>query len=748
MSVHLFGIRHHGIGSARSLLAALEVLQPDCILIEGPPDADALIPLVMNKAMQPPVALLIYDPDQPRRAAWYPFAVYSPEWQAIHYALGAGIAVRFMDLPQKHRLALMAVTEDAPIASELSEDDFELTTEETASALLPFDPVGVLAAAAGEIDGESWWGRVVEESHNPVEIFEAIHEAMVSLRAEHIAGEFVELPHEDLREAWMRTTIRAAEKQFEHIAVVCGAWHTPALIERKITRSTDSALLKRLPSVKTVATFAPWTYGRLALSSGYGAGIVSPGWYHHLWETAPSEVSARWLGHVAMLLREEGLLASTAQVIDGLRLSEMLAAMRGRSVGLDELNEASIAVLCAGRTEPLDLIRAKLIVSNRLGSVPPETLAVPLRRHLTALQTKLRLRISPDVINLDLDLRQPTDLMRSQLFHRLNMLNLPWASSGRASIRSGGTFHEYWTLTWSPELDIRLIEASIWGNTVESAAVAFAQHTADESQQLSIVTLLLKQAILSALPSAVDVIVRRLSNLASVTHDVRQLMEAASPLVDTLRYSDVRKTDANLIAPVLESIVVRVCIGLHGASLNLDDAAAHSFYEHMMKLNSALQLAQDASMLMRWYEALMPLTESNATHALLAGAAVRLLFKAEQLDSIQVTSGMRRAFSVGHDSLYGANWLEGFLTSMEHSLLRDETLFTLVDDWVIGLLSEQFDDILPLLRRTFSTFDAPARRNLFERITQGARQVEAEAIDEARAAKVQPLLRLILGVGS
>jgi hypothetical protein len=275
--------------------------------------------------------------------------------------------------------------------------------------------------------------------------------------------------------------------------------------------------------------------------------------------------------------------------------------------------------------------------------------------------------------------------------------------------------------------------------------VGYAQHTAEEAQQLSTVTGLLKQAILSALPSAVDAILHRLSNLASVTHDVGQLMESAPRLVDTLRYGDVRKTYAILIAPVLESIVVRVCIGLYGASLNLDDDAAHAFYEHIIKLNSALQLAQDHMMLGRWYEALMPLTESNATHALLAGASVQLLLRAEKLSTTQVTSAMRRAFSVGHDVLYAANWLEGFLTGMEHTLLRDENLFSLVDDWVVGLPGEQFADTLPLLRRTFSTFDAPARRNLFERITQGVRQVEADAIDEVRAAKVQPLLRLILG---
>ncbi|WP_170159778.1 DUF5682 family protein, partial [Calidithermus terrae] len=48
MNVHIFGIRHHGPGSARSLKAALEALRPDCILVEGPPEADPLLPLLLH----------------------------------------------------------------------------------------------------------------------------------------------------------------------------------------------------------------------------------------------------------------------------------------------------------------------------------------------------------------------------------------------------------------------------------------------------------------------------------------------------------------------------------------------------------------------------------------------------------------------------------------------------------------------------------------------------------------------------
>src|SRR3954466_4553442 len=86
-NVHLFGIRHHGPGSARSVRRALEELRPDAVLVEGPPDADGGLPLLASEGMRPPVALLVYLPDQPQQSVFYPFAVFSPEWQALRYGL-------------------------------------------------------------------------------------------------------------------------------------------------------------------------------------------------------------------------------------------------------------------------------------------------------------------------------------------------------------------------------------------------------------------------------------------------------------------------------------------------------------------------------------------------------------------------------------------------------------------------------------------------------------------------------------
>ena len=85
-NVHFFGIRHHGPGCAHSLVHALAQLQPDCLLVEGPPEGEALLPMLRSAELRPPVAMLVYMQDEPSQAAFYPFAEFSPEWQALQWA--------------------------------------------------------------------------------------------------------------------------------------------------------------------------------------------------------------------------------------------------------------------------------------------------------------------------------------------------------------------------------------------------------------------------------------------------------------------------------------------------------------------------------------------------------------------------------------------------------------------------------------------------------------------------------------
>ena len=727
MSIRVFGIRHHGPGSARSLLAALEGMRPDAVLVEGPPDAEDVLPLLARPEMKPPVALLVYPPDAPQNAAYYPFAAFSPEWQALRYAHASGAKARFIDLPRSLDLG--------------GEEDEESEVRE--------DPIGLLANAAGYEDRELWWERQVEQRRDARDLFDAILEAMSVLREGYESP-----PREACREANMRREIRKARREgHENVAVVCGAWHAPALRLEGYRAKSDDALLKGLKRRKTAATWIPWTNGRLSYRSGYGAGIASPGYYEHLW-TSDGAVATRWLSHVARLLRSEDLDASPANVVEAARLAETLAALRDLPApGLHELREAALATLCAGETEKLTLIRDKLETGEKLGEVPAETPTVPLKRDLERLQKRLRLQASAEERHLDLDLREESGRSRSTLLHRLRLLGIGWGEPRAVSGKSG-TFHEVWTLRWRPEFSVALIEANVWGNTVETASSARVRDLAQDAD-LPRLTSLLDAAILARLPeSAVSYLLGRVSDTAA-SADARRLMNALPPLARVARYGDVRGTGTGQVLPVVDTLFERSLVALPGACTSLDDDAAREMAGSIAGVEECVNLLDRPGMAGRWRAVLRPLAENQSAHALVRGWCCRLLLEAGLLDEAGLQRLAGLALSSAVPAPEAAAWVEGVLRGSGLILLHQTGLWIALDAWLMGLAPEAFTTLLPLVRRAFSDFEPAEKRAMGEKVGKlgsaedpGAEPAAKENgnLDHRRASRTLPVLARILGV--
>lgn len=753
MSIHLFGVRHHGPGCARSLKAALEELKPDIVLVEGPPDAQHLVPLLTHTEMQPPVALLIYSPEELSQAVYYPFTHFSPEWQALGYALRNEIPARFMDLPQAFQLsqriqeAASAASESNPPAEAAPTDPAEQSEkpEETAENDPQERPFVLLARAAGYSDYELWWERQIELRQDSRDLFEGILEAMTTIRGDAPP----ENEREAQREAYMRQSIHAAEKEgFQRIAVVCGAWHAPVLSQTG-TAKADAALLKPLKKVKIEATWIPWTNSRLSLRSGYGAGVTSPGWYEHLWQE-PEQTTIRWLTYAARLLRTEGMDTSSANVIEAVRLSETLAALRDQPTpGLDELHEAIETVLCNGESVRMKLIRSRLEIGEKQGEVPPDAPAVPLQRDLENLQRRLRLKPSPEEKKLDLDLRNETDRERSQMLHRLALLKIPWGKPQSRSSRNS-TFHELWNLQWQVEFIIKVIEANLWGNTLESAAGHYATHLAEQSEELPQLTELLDKALLSGLTrETIDQILQAIQSRTAVTADIRLLMEALPPLARVARYGDVRGTRPEQVNPLIDGLFERVLVGLPNACISLDDEAALKMVSGLNQVQQSLNLLDRQEQLSEWQTVLRKLIEREEIHGMMRGRSCRLLLEQRVLEESDLQRLARLALSPATPTDQAAAWIEGILRGSGILLLHQDRLWLALDEWLRGLNTETFTALLPLLRRTFSEFQPPERRAMGDKIRhlhRGARTVQAaeEPLDEERAARVIPILAQIL----
>jgi hypothetical protein len=713
--VSLFGIRHHGPGSARRLVEALDELRPSAVLVEGPADASALLPMLADPEMVLPVALLTYAEDDPASATFFPFAEYSPEYQAAIWAVRNGAELRFIDLPAADRLARDLPTAETPAevpgeAPERADDaPAELLADEDP---ISRDPIGALALAAGYADGESWWSDVIEENPHPGPVFAAVADAMAALRSE--AGGLA--PDEAAREAHMRLEIaRAARENERPVAVVCGAWHVPALAERH-TAVDDRALLKGRAKARVKATWAPWTAPRLARASGYGAGVAAPGWFAHVWRSRDLPGGdSDWLTRIAGLLRDKGHFVSTASVIEAQRLGIALAAIRGRPApGFEELREAAIACLCFGNPILWNEIADALLIGSDVGSIPSSTPLAPLLEDLQRQQKATRLK--PEALERDLsvDLRSDSGLARSTLLHRLNALDVPWgrlADSGR----SRGTFRENWKLCWEPEFSVRLVEHLVYGSTIAEAAGGRLVERMKAETELGRLANLVRAAMLADLGHAVEAGIALLERKAALTSDCRALLAALPPMADILRYGEARAGPAQHLALLMPRMVVEAALAFPYAARNLDQEAAGAMREAILAADRAIRLAElEADVVEQWHRGLERLLDDAQTTRLVAGVGARLLYEAERLQAGEAVRLLGRMLSPGTPVAEAAGFFEGFLAGAGQRLIHDDALRGAVDSWLLGLAEEDFVASLPLFRRVFSALDRMERRRLMD----------------------------------
>ena len=704
--VAVLGIRHHGPGSARSVLAELDRVKPAIVLIEGPADADPVLALAADPGMAPPVALLGYAPDEPKISAFWPFAVFSPEWQALTWAHDHGVPVRFCDLPA----GMVLVPAEEPMAPPQ-----EPTARSDEKELLA-DPIGALAAAAGYDDPERWWDDLIESRLDGKSPFDALADAMAELRD----GAPTEPLRERRREAHMRQVMRAALKETDGpVAVVCGAWHAPALRAPLPAAAKDAALLRGMPKRKAALAWVPWTHSRLAAASGYGAGITSPGWYHHLFTTRENTV-VRWMTRVAGVLRAHDLPVSSAHVIEAVRLAETLAALRGRPLaGLAEVSEATKAVMCDGDDVAAAFVTRDLVIGELLGSVPEDAPPVPLDADLRARAKTLRLKIDPLERTLALDLRREGDRGRSVFLHRLGILGIGWGEVTDDLVRGTGTFHETWTLRWRPELSVAIIDAAVWGTTVAGAASARIVSIAESADRLSVVTGAVVRVLLASLDEALGPVLRALDSRAAADADVISLMTAVPSLVRAVRYGTVRGTPTQALSAVVDALCVRICAGLPAAAGGLADDAAVALRDAMDGLHGALALHEGSASGARsgWLAALAALAERRDVHGLVAGRVTRMLADTGTLDWPAAARRFGAALSAGVPAAGKAHWAEGFLSGGAGAsggllLVHDRDLLGVLDAWVGSLRADEFEVVLPMLRRTFGEFTAPERASI------------------------------------
>jgi hypothetical protein len=229
---------------------------------------------------------------------------------------------------------------------------------------------------------------------------------------------------------------------------------------------------------------------------------------------------------------------------------------------------------------------------------------------------------------------------------------------------------------------------------------------------------LVSTCLTADLPDGIEAVLDALDARAAVQHDVPALLATVEPLARTCRYGDVRGVDTGRVRTVLGATVVRACVGLPMACASLDEEAADEMVTAIASAQRGLALLADEELDAAWTEALEAVSAPDHVAGGVAGRATRILLDAGRIDADTTAHRMGRRLSLAASAPQAAAWLAGFLAGDAVLLVHDATLLGLVDTWVSGLDEVEFEDLLPLVRRTFAEFSAAERRTIGEQLSR------------------------------
>ena len=514
-----FPVRHHSPTVALHLGATIRARTPALVLIEGPHEANHLLPHLLDRKTRPPVAIYssyrdddnvlgragIDTPaaDIPARfAAWYPVLPYSPELVAIAAAREVGAECAFIDLPH-HALIEPYRPPDHPRGDAEPPAPSHEPPEPVPRAEPPTTPPATeeaagteqlivrsefyqrLAAAAGFRTFDEAWDSLFEvggarrdreDFRRDLAYFCAAARATTDpLR---IAGDDT-LPRERFMIREIRRQITQRGLSAQDVVVVTGGFHM--LLDRD-----DPTEPPPPPPGSLHTTIVPYSYYRVAEISGYAAGNRAPAFYQLQWDALSKarDHDDLVIEHVTRVLRRgrrKGDALSSADAIAVTQHAMMLGRLRGRSEPtLDDIEDALLTCCCKGDPQQvgLDLLAAMrdAAVGSRVGKVTDALGQLPIVADFYAQVSDLSLgsMLEKDLDHrLTLDRKDPEHARRSAFLHRLVSLGVGAGTLETAGNSLDGTiFQEDWRLRWSPRVESTLIERSQYGDTIESAAIA------------------------------------------------------------------------------------------------------------------------------------------------------------------------------------------------------------------------------------------------------------------------------------
>lgn len=694
----VLGIRHHGAGSCLRVVKALQEFKPDYICVEMPFEATALFPLLLNREIKFPIAFLFFSKLLKSKSLYLPVADFSPELQAILYALNNTIPVSAIDLPSE--LFFQVDSRSTKYEENLSDDEINMVR----------DPIGYLAKLDGYKDGERWWELNIEHDTDQVDLFDKIKQMMQYLREQ---SQYKDDEETLMREAWMKNElVKIIESGKRKIAIVCGAWHAPIFDQ---IESTSKKLFtdKKFKKLEIAQSLIPWSFQRMALSKYYTAGISSPVWHQFLFEDRTEAIS-KWLTHAAIIFRKQNYSINTAQIIDAEILTRNIAFLRNHTLPcIDDMLDAAVATFCEGKEELINLVKEKAIVGIQIGQVPLDNSSLPFQIIFFELLKVCKLdkywKSSEDII-IDLDLRKDHHLKQSNFLHLCRLLNIDFGFVN-AEVSSLGNFKESWRLHWQPELDHRIVELSLYGNSIEDVVEEYLKEILNSNSNMKDLASILNHLLKSKVNCRSELIVGKILESTSYESDLIILANTINPLYSITQFGSLFNYETQIIEDIISNIVPKCILVLQSTTKELDR-------EYSKKLLTAIQILDNFIVSSKLYEkeweiCLYKLNDSRSNNTMVSGKIWQILLNRNVDLEDRFMAEINFIFESGEENNQ-VDWIEGFLSQHTQFFYFPKRLVLAIHSWLISLSEDSFRSVLVFLRRVFADISSIEKNKIYE----------------------------------
>ncbi len=750
-SAAIFPVRHHSPRVSAALVAYLDRVRPQRVLVEGPRDAERLIPYLFDADTVPPIAILGYRTDGPTTSVLYPFASYSPEYVAMRWAHERGIPIEMIDITTGESLA-SGVEDDA---DHVADDDADAPPSSDApdvperdlapseDSVLPSEEA--LARDHGFRSFEELWEAWFEApDHGPDDFARALLAWGEVSRHEH---RVVYHRARDARMARLVDQAIRAGTPADKVAVVIGAAHAAALVARDVDPTLEARFARSVPTELTVI---PYSFTRLAGQVGYGAGNRAPRYYQKAHDAgcdytrATLEMLVEFTEH----LRVRGFAASLADTIEAYRLAVTLAGMRGKHApGLDEIREASIATMCRGDGSFVDQFLWPSVIGKAVGKVGARIGKNSLQTEFWAELSAKGLPRSDEPEDFTLKLGDPVQADTSVFLHRLRVASVPYATyrgsaatmlRGQAADEEAGGVaalsraREHWTGQWTPSTDVALVERIIYGDSLVQVTERVLAESLTTAAGAGAAAHVLMESVVAVAPQVMAQALAATERQAASDEDVLSLARATRALSGLVSFGTSRASIAGvtaLIGELAQKTFTRAVLRVEAAALGDDEAIAPA--------RQAIRILHEVAATQRdldtevWFSTAEDLATTERVHAACSGMLAGLLYLAERFDEERITTLVSFRLSSTVDPGGAASFLEGFLGVSSLVLVRNKAIVAALDAFLQGVPRDRFRDVLPVVRRAFSGLGATERRYLIENL-MASRKLGAHASEASR----------------